>query len=80
MKTEYQVGDRVRYVYPGTHRYKQEGTILVIHNKDIGVQFDNPVRGHTLRGRCPDGYGWWTIGDKLELIETLPDLDLNQLI
>lgn len=67
----FQVGDRVRCIkeYDGLAKAVGKiGTISLIDSNSYGVEFDEPVGGHTLGGICESGYGWWFHPQHLELV------------
>lgn len=55
------IGDRIRVIseFMGLPMANQKGTIKeIIYGIDIAVEFDNPfLNGHSLHGKCKDGYG-----------------------
>ena len=69
---KFKVGDRVRVTKENlTHGAKvgMTGLIVVKTGKCFGVRFDNAFAdGHSLDGRCKNGYGQWMLGEDLELI------------
>lgn len=85
----FQVGDRVICIeeYDGLEKaVGKSGTISLIVSNDYGVEFDEPVGGHTLGGHCKSGYGWWFPPRYIELViedsesPTQPDaLEYNAL-
>lgn len=71
--TEFKVGDRVRVIKDCDGAKKEMvGTVIAPDTesrKSLGVKFDKKFYdGHTLQGRCEDGYGHWVLPDCLELI------------
>ena len=72
MKHKFQVGDRVRLIcseFSVGMPVGQTGTVREVCEISIGVESDNHSNGHSLNGRCQDGYGWWISYANLELIE-----------
>lgn len=68
---KFKVGDRVRLVKDYVDaKAGMVGTLAVIEEDCLhGVRFDRPFKyGHTLWGKCEDGYGYWVFQDCLELI------------
>lgn len=65
---EFQIGDRVgvlpEYGPVGSADVSPDdlfGTICALHpnGRDWGVEFDRFIDGHTCRGACEKGYGWF---------------------
>ena len=78
---KFNMGDRVyaRCDNPSDNksiRTGDTGTVIVVHqfrldhDKDqIGVRWDSEIiDGHSLRGKCDMGHGWYVYADKLEII------------
>ena len=64
---EFKIGDRVG-VLPehgpvgGSDRGPENlfGTVCMIRNDNsVGICFDEHIGGHTCRGNCPHGHGWF---------------------
>lgn len=67
---QFKAGDRVR-VTKGCDSAKKGmvGTVVGKNYRSYGVRFDRKFYGgHTLGGRCEDGYGHWILPERLELI------------
>lgn len=79
-KYKFKVGDRVectleyRLVPKGT-----TGTILKIDEGTlpIGVAWDIYIEGHSLHGKCEDGYGYYVHEENIKLISESKPTDLN---
>ena len=87
MKHQFQVGDRVRLIRPelsASLLVGETGTVKVVMGVSVGVESDNYSHGHSLDGRCQNGYGWWIYDENLELIkeESVEDelVDLDGLL
>lgn len=72
---EFKVGDRV----VGIGRFDSRdidgklGTVVKITNdgiKDIGVEFDEHIDGHSAGGKAKDGHGWFVESYALKLVDT----------
>lgn len=76
---DFHVGDRVRALYSvgfGDAHFGEIGTIVEVNHVDVGIVFDNDIRGHNLNGKCADGHGWWISTDNLEpYIDELPEFE-----
>lgn len=76
---EIRVGDRVRVIgkLDGQYLDSRRGTVIrvkgVNYNTElgweIGVEFDELMGGHDLKGACPYGYGRWGYGREVEIID-----------
>lgn len=68
----FKVGDRVRCVksYANSDTVGELGTIVArgTDQEMCGVVFDKFINGHSLRGRCKEGYGWWIPEGMLEKV------------
>ena len=68
----FKVGDRVRCV----ESYANSDTVVELFTifdrgtdqEMYGVSFDKFIDGHSLRGRCKEGYGWWIPEGMLEKV------------
>ena len=62
-----QVGDKVSYqskVAAGSKiKFGEIGTVRVVEDGQVGVVFDRNIGGHSLDGRCANGYGWYFYRD-----------------
>ena len=72
-KNKFSVGDRVICTevieydplgYEFDTLYKT-GTIVTIDKSQYGVQFDDYIEGHDLKGKCKNGYGLWCFESQL---------------
>lgn len=69
---EFKVGDRVKCIRPwsGNLRVKNaRGTVKIVDDQQIGVEFDEDVGGHTLNKYAPQakrGRGWWCFAEMLQ--------------
>lgn len=73
------MGERVLCTsrYDGNDSVKDAvGTVITAKDERgrYGVEFDEYVYGHSLRGRCEDGYGFWIDS---EILEPLPEETLE---
>lgn len=72
--SELKVGNRVRCIYvmdtEKSCMLNKVGTIKEIDTDDntVGMVFDDNVGGHTLEGKCKDGYGWWMLPKQLKKV------------
>lgn len=58
--TKFKVGDRVRCISKcGRDPFNKVGTVKVLDEVSIGVEFDDEFYGHTCGDTCEDGHGWW---------------------
>lgn len=79
---EFNVGDRVYYVYDDAYSIGEsrdashkEGVICgVNHDGSIGICFDDYVDGHDLDGLCEWGYGFWV---KKETLTHIDDTNMS---
>lgn len=70
---KFAVGDRVVAIAEhddNTSIIGVAGTILAIEGyRTYAVEYDELIsKGHDLRGKCKNGYGWFTDGECLELL------------
>ena len=76
---EIRVGDRVRVIREfcgqslplrcGTIRQCSGVNLSTDYGWDIGVEFDEYMRGHDLDGACAYGYGRWGYAREVEIID-----------
>lgn len=87
MESVFQVGDRV--VVTENHDYARKGmtgTVVVVKNvgashKSLGIHFDEKFEGgHSLSGKCPDGYGHWVPPHKLEFEPENTAVDFDEFL
>lgn len=73
MSLKFQVGDRVEMVKQENNAKKgMKGTIVYISDFyycPYGIKFDKEFGGHTLNGRCEDGYGYRVKEDLIKKIQ-----------
>ena len=80
---KFRLGQRVVAVvdadaYPTTN---VKGTIVDFDVDLIGVEFDEDVDGHTLRGMSKQGYGLWCVERELRLLtEPIVDKEYEALL
>lgn len=68
----FQVGDTVKVIEDGglwPSVKDKIGEVMAIEDGHIGVKFKQRMGGHSLSGRCSDGYGWWVSPSNLEKVD-----------
>ena len=86
MSSKFKVGDRVEVIgAKGSedlidNSYIKEGmlgTIVVIDGGEpnIGVQFDNYVKGHTANGKGKNGFCWFMFEENIKKVETREEVE-----
>lgn len=89
----FNIGDRVEYINQspvnnGRIRYGSIGTVVSMSSDfelAVGVEWDEEIGSHNLRGKCKWGHGWWTSEGSLTLhteeqLELASDAELMQLL
>ncbi len=80
---KFKIGDRVKYIGTDSNYKGKVGTIVTIDDDSIpyGVEFDEKVYGgHSLDGKCENGYGRWLELEEIESINlTLKDYTTKEL-
>ena len=58
------------------------GTIVELNGTGYGLWFDyKPAhRGHTCRGKAPDGYGWYVLAEEVEKLEHETAVEVGDLL
>jgi hypothetical protein len=88
-KKKFNIGDRVVAidVYDGNEKIVGvSGNIISIRdNGNCAVEFDEYVGGHSLEGRCEDGYGWYVTQSCLDhlqdyLIQLAPPMSYDEVM
>ena len=74
--TKFEVGDRVVAIAEhddNTSIIGVAGTVLAVESYGTyAVEYDERIsNGHDLNGKCKDGYGWFTDGECLELLNEI---------
>lgn len=67
------VGDRVLALegHDGASTEGKYGRIVSVSSRELGVEFDEPVDGHTCGGRAKDNHGWNMPSRKLKKVEEM---------
>lgn len=66
---DFKVGDRVEAINAISRLRGEQGTVVALVEKGIGVRLDKKIGIHACRGNCENGYGWWFDSDELTLID-----------
>jgi len=79
--TKFKIGDKVRVIKKrGNVEVGMKGTIVVMDKSalPIGVEFEKEFEGgHSLLGKCKEGFGYWLDSEELELVSQFENLIIS---